>query len=182
MMTQQELTALNLGENLDQLMNLDPRGYGVCRILYKGCRDLCGEPVSLHAAKGLIEHIHEGDLVYILTGFVLLPHKKAEMDGIVSSVLLARALCATRKMLLLDEPVSGLDPKATAEMYRLIEELNRRDSITVVMISHDVAAAVNYASHILHIGDTVFFGTRTDYLQSRQGRLFASEKGGDGNV
>ena len=92
MMTQQELTALNLGENLDQLMNLDPRGYGVCRILYKGCRDLCGESVSLHAAKGLIEHIHEGDLVYILTGFVLLPHKKAEMDGIVSSVLLARAL------------------------------------------------------------------------------------------
>ena len=92
MMTQQELTALNLGENLDQLMNLDPRGYGVCRILYKGCRDLCGEPVSLHAAKGLVEHIHEGDLVYILTGFVLLPHKKAEMDGIVSSVLLARAL------------------------------------------------------------------------------------------
>ena len=92
MMTQQELTALNLGENLDQLMNLDPRGYGVCRILYKGCRDLCGEPVSLHTAKGLIEHIHEGDLVYILTGFVLLPHKKAEMDGIVSSVLLARAL------------------------------------------------------------------------------------------
>ena len=85
-------------------------------------------------------------------------------------------------MLLLDEPVSGLDPKATAEMYRLIEELNRRDSITVVMISHDVAAAVNYASHILHIGDTVFFGTKTDYLQSRQGRLFASEKGGDGNV
>lgn len=97
-------------------------------------------------------------------------------------VLLARALCATRKMLLLDEPVSGLDPKATAEMYRLIEELNRRDSITVVMISHDVAAAVNYASHILHIGDTVFFGTKTDYLQSRKGRLFASEKGGDGNV
>ena len=77
-------------------------------------------------------------------------------------VLLARALCATQKMLLLDEPVSGLDPKVTAEMYALIEKLNCEDGITVIMISHDVAAAV--ASHILHIGDTVFFGTKDAYL------------------
>ena len=93
-------------------------------------------------------------------------------------VLLARALCATRKMLLLDEPVSGLDPKVTAEMYALIEKLNREDGITVIMISHDIAAAVKYASHILHIGDAVFFGTRAEYLRSPQGRLFAAEKGG----
>ena len=94
-------------------------------------------------------------------------------------VLLASALCATRKMLLLDEPVSGLDPKVTAEMYALIEKLNREDGITVIMISHDIAAAVKYASHILYIGDAVFFGTKTEYLQSPQGRLFAAEKGGD---
>ena len=94
-------------------------------------------------------------------------------------VLLARALCATQKMLLLDEPVSGLDPKVTAEMYTLIEKLNREDGITVIMVSHDVAAAVRYASHILHIGDTVFFGTKTAYLQSPQGRLFDVKKGGD---
>ena len=94
-------------------------------------------------------------------------------------VLLARALCATRKMLLLDEPVSGLDPKVTAEMYALIEKLNCEDGITVIMISHDIAAAVQYASHILHIGDTVFFGTKADYLESPQGRLFAAKKGGD---
>ena len=94
-------------------------------------------------------------------------------------VLLARALCATQKMLLLDEPVSGLDPKVTAEMYTLIEKLNREDGITVIMISHDVAAAARYASHILHIGDTVFFGTKADYLQSPQGRLFDVKKGGD---
>ena len=78
-------------------------------------------------------------------------------------VLLARALCATQKMLLLDEPVSGLDPKVTAEMYALIEKLNCEDGITVIMISHDIAAAVQYASHILHIGDTVFFGTKDAY-------------------
>ena len=94
-------------------------------------------------------------------------------------VLLARALCATQKMLLLDEPVSGLDPKVTAEMYTLIEKLNREDGITVIMISHDVAAAGRYASHILHIGDAVFFGTRADYLQSPQGRLFDAKEGGD---
>ena len=94
-------------------------------------------------------------------------------------VLLARALCATQKMLLLDEPVSGLDPKVTAEMYTLIEKLNREDGITVIMVSHDVAAAVRYASHILHIGGTVFFGTKADYLQSPQGRLFDVKKGGD---
>ena len=78
-------------------------------------------------------------------------------------VLLARALCATQKMLLLDEPVSGLDPKVTAEMYRLIDELNHRDGITIIMISHDIAAAVKYASHILHIGETTFFGTKAAY-------------------
>lgn len=94
-------------------------------------------------------------------------------------VLLARALCATRKMLLLDEPVSGLDPKVTAEMYALIEKLNREDGITVIMISHDIAAAIKYASHILHIGDAVFFGAKAEYLQSSQGKLFAAEKGGD---
>ena len=94
-------------------------------------------------------------------------------------VLLARALCATRKILLLDEPVSGLDPKVTAQMYTLIESLNRQDGITVIMISHDIAAAVKYASHILHIGDTVFWGTKEAYLRSTQGRLFAPEKGGE---
>lgn len=87
-------------------------------------------------------------------------------------VLLARALCATRKILLMDEPVSALDPKATAEMYALIEKLNREDGITVIMISHDVQAAVHYASHILHIGDSVFFGTREKYLNSSFGKFF----------
>ena len=86
-------------------------------------------------------------------------------------VLLARALCATQRLLLLDEPVSGLDPKVTAEMYSLIAELNR-EGITVIMISHDIAAAVRYASHILHIGDPLFYGTRDEYLESAVGRPF----------
>ena len=80
-------------------------------------------------------------------------------------VLLARALCATQKMLLLDEPVAGLDPKVTEEMYELIARLNRERGITVIMISHDIDAALQYATHILHIGKEIFFGTRTKYLQ-----------------
>ena len=81
-------------------------------------------------------------------------------------VLLARALCATRKMLLLDEPVSGLDPRVTAEMYALIDRLNKEDGITIIMITHDVTAAKQYADHVLHIGHELFFGTREEYLNS----------------
>lgn len=94
-------------------------------------------------------------------------------------VLLARALCATQKVLLLDEPVSGLDPRVTIEMYSLIENLNR-EGITVIMISHDIAAAVKYASHILHIGDSIFYGTKDEYLESDAGKFFLmQQKGGE---
>ena len=86
-------------------------------------------------------------------------------------VLLARALCASEDMLLLDEPVSGLDPLVTAELYGVIEELNR-SGLTVVMISHDISASVNYATHILHLGATpLFFGTKEDYLESEVGQM-----------
>ena len=94
-------------------------------------------------------------------------------------VLLARALCATRKLLLLDEPTAGLDPKVTAEMYRQIEALNREDGITIIMISHDIPAAMRYASHILHIGAKVFFGTKEEYLRSGASRSFAQAEGGE---
>ncbi|MBO4627407.1 MAG: metal ABC transporter ATP-binding protein [Lachnospiraceae bacterium] len=94
-------------------------------------------------------------------------------------VLLARALCATRKVLLLDEPVSGLDPKVTAEMYEMITQLNR-EGITIIMITHDIAAAAAYASHILHIGSKVFYGTKEEYLASDLGKFFLkTTEGGD---
>lgn len=89
-------------------------------------------------------------------------------------VLLARALCATQKILLLDEPVSGLDPKVTQEMYSLISELNE-EGVTVIMISHDIEAAVKYSSHILHISDRIFYGKKEDYLKSEAGRRFLEE-------
>lgn len=89
-------------------------------------------------------------------------------------VLLARAICATKKVLLLDEPVSGLDPKVTKEMYDLVKELNEKDNICIIMISHNINDAVKYASHILHIGDTIFYGTKNEYLNSEIGKKFTS--------
>ena len=83
-------------------------------------------------------------------------------------VLLARALCATEKLLFLDEPVAGLDPKVMTEMYFLIEMLNKK-GITVVMISHDIECAKRYATKILHLGKTRFFGTKEEYLRSETG-------------
>lgn len=93
--------------------------------------------------------------------------------------LLARALCATRKTLLLDEPAAGLDPTASAEMYSLIKGLND-EGITIIMISHDIEASVKYASHILHLGSqtTLFFGKTEDYLNSKPGRYYAGQSEG----
>jgi zinc transport system ATP-binding protein len=67
-------------------------------------------------------------------------------------VLLARALCAGRKMLVLDEPAAGLDPLVTAEFYRLIKEINRDLGITVIMVSHDLEGTKKHASGILNLG------------------------------
>lgn len=95
--------------------------------------------------------------------------------GQQQKVLLARALCATEKILLLDEPVTGLDPVSTAEMYQTIKKLNGQ-GMTVIMISHDVKSAVSEAGKILHIShNEVFFGTSADYKQSALGKAFLKE-------
>lgn len=94
-------------------------------------------------------------------------------------VLLARALCATRKILLLDEPVSGLDPQMTEEMYRLIEKINREDKITAIMISHDIRGTMEYASHILQIGQEVIFESKENYLRAHTKRRTLENTGGE---
>ena len=94
-------------------------------------------------------------------------------------VLLARALCATEEMLLLDEPVAGLAPLVTKELYELIEPLNRQ-GVTIIMVSHDIAAAVRYASHILHLSNVPrFFGTKAEYVKTDIGKSFADAAGGE---
>ena len=91
-------------------------------------------------------------------------------------VLLARALCATRKLLLLDEPATGLDPLVMEELYEAIARENREKGLTVIMVSHDMDAALRYASHILHIGDQWFFGSRAEYLGSDVGRRYLGKE------
>lgn len=97
-------------------------------------------------------------------------------------VLLARAYCAAGKILILDEPIAGLDPLAMTEMYRMIADMNR-EGVAVVMVSHDVEAAVSYADHILHVSKTTtFFGTTEAYLKTPVGQQFAHrERGGYGD-
>lgn len=95
-------------------------------------------------------------------------------------VLLARALCATQKMLLLDEPVTGLDPVAAEEFYRMIEKLNREKGITIIMVSHDVKGVVSHASHVLHLdGVQKFFGTMEEYKNQEWSFAYT---GGEKNV
>ena len=92
-------------------------------------------------------------------------------------VLLARALCAAEKLLLLDEPVAGLDPRATDELYEQIKRLNK-EGVTIIMVTHDVNAAMRYADHILHIGGNWFYGVKGAYKQSAVGAKYLA-KGGE---
>lgn len=132
----------------------------VNEIVLSGCQSRCGKrPFYNREEKALaMENIRKMRIENL--------RKKCYRElsgGQQQRVLLARALCATQKMLLLDEPVSGLDPIVTKEMYALIEELHK-DGITIIMISHDIEAAKKYASHILHIGKNIFFGTKEEYI------------------
>ena len=86
-------------------------------------------------------------------------------------VLLARALCANKKILLLDEPATGLDPSTSNEMYKIIKQLNN-EGLTIIMISHDVKEVIKYSKHILSINDEYFYGNKEEYLK-KVGKIYA---------
>ena len=152
----------------------------VQEVVLSGCLGRCGwRPFYSRAEKALAAQ--NMDRLGI-TGLARRCYRELS-GGQQQRVLLARALCATRKLLLLDEPAAGLDPKVTAGLYDLVARLNRQDGITILMISHDMAAAVQYASRILHLGEgrQLFLGTAAEYRTSPAGRLFdLSQKGGEG--
>lgn len=145
-------------------------------IVLSGCQGRCGlRPFYNKAEKQLAEQNIERMNITSLK-------KRCYRElsgGQQQRVLLARALCATQKLLLLDEPVSGLDPKVTLEMYRLIEQINKNDGITIIMISHDIVSAVKYATHILYVGKEIFFGTKSEYLNSDITKRFSLSEGGE---
>lgn len=135
----------------------------VREVVRSGCQARCGlRPFYSKQEKQLAAALMEK----VGIGHLAKRCYRALSGGQQQRVLLARALCATQKMLMLDEPISGLDPKASTEMYRLVKDLNTQDKITIIMISHDVTTAISYASHVLHIGERIFFGTTDAYLAS----------------
>ena len=143
----------------------------VWEIVLSGCQNRKGHrPWYNRKEKELArENIHKMEIDYICQRCY------SELSGGQQQrVLLARALCATQKILLLDEPVTGLDPKATEEMYRLVENLNK-EGVTIIKISHDVEAAIKYASHILFMGEEHFYGTKAEYLNYVNKRLNKGE-------
>ena len=143
----------------------------VREVVVSGCLNRCGlRPFYTHAEKQMAE---ENMAKLGITSLAKRCYRELS-GGQQQKTLLARALCATRKILLLDEPVAGLDPKATGEMYDLIAALNKSGT-SIIMISHDISASLRYASHILHIaGQSAFYyGTKDDYLHSDLGRLYA---------
>ena len=113
--------------------------------------------------------------------------KRLELDGVANRsyselsggqqqrVLLARALCATGKLLWLDEPAASLDNHIALKLYEMIDTLNKQDKIAVIMISHDVASAVKYADKILHIGSKPTFYNKADYLLSDDYKRLSAE-------
>ena len=92
-------------------------------------------------------------------------------------VLLARALCAAGELLILDEPVTGLDPTAAQDLYRTLEYLNKSEGIAIVMVTHDIRNALRCGSTILHAGQNRWFcGTVEEYLASPYGKRFGGER------
>lgn len=111
--------------------------------------------------------------------FKFRPYKELS-GGQQQRVLIARALCATDRLLILDEPVTGLDPAATMELYQLIKRLNQKYQVAIIMVTHDIKSAVNQADLVLHLGQTqLFFGNVEKYKQSEIGTSFLNlEQGG----
>ena len=140
----------------------------VREIVLSGCQNRCGlRPFYNRAEKRQAAEMMEKLQITHLSNRCY----RELSGGQQQRVLLARALCATKKILLLDEPVSGLDSKATEEMYQIIETLNRKDKITIVMITHNINDSVKYASHIMHIGKNVFYGTKQEYDELKGDKL-----------
>ncbi len=144
----------------------------VGEIVLSGCQGRCGQNFfyGRKEKKAAAENMER-------MGIRRLEHTcyRVLSGGQQQRVLLARALCAADKMILLDEPTAGLDPKAAAKMYDLIAELNR-EGTTVIMVSHDMEASTRFAKHILSVGKTLFYGTKQKYLEKEGNR---KGKGGD---
>lgn len=159
-LTREEITLLNLGSSLDDLANLDPRGYGVCKLLYKAAREYTGAPLCVNAAQKLAEALKNGGLVYIMTGFVLHPYNKAETDGLISSVLLARALVkafGANPVIICPEDclaaVEGITEDIGLKLYKTVKEVcETPDAVGVLHFTKNESEAPENADMIISQG------------------------------
>ncbi|WP_102048726.1 metal ABC transporter ATP-binding protein [Pygmaiobacter massiliensis] len=142
----------------------------VYEVVLSGCLNrLKGRPFYGRAEKELAAEKLEQ------LGITALKHRayRELSGGQQQRVLLARALCATQKILLLDEPAAGLDPLVTNELYELIAKVNRELGLTIIMVSHDINSVMQYASKVLHLDtEQLFFGTVEEYRTSSIGARF----------
>lgn len=158
-MNQARLTTYNVGQSLDDIMNLDPRGYGVCRILYAATAARAGQPVSTLFAGKLLRLLGEGSLVHVITGFVLPPHNHAETDGIIGAVLFARAVAfgtlAKTALIVPDECVEAARSIAASvglHSYDSIEDTMKYSySVAIVPFTKDAAKADEQAKAIFAV-------------------------------
>ncbi len=142
----------------------------VYEVVLSGCLNRLG-------ARAFYSRSHQAEARHSMELLDILPLRHRRFSDLSGGqrqrVLLARALCATESMLLLDEPAAGLDPLVTAELYKVIHHLNRDHGVSIIMVSHDPTAVREHASHVLHLQQKpLFFGTRDEYLESALGRRF----------
>lgn len=146
----------------------------VWEIVLSGCQGRCGRRPFYHRAeKQLAEHTLEKLHIAPLARRCY----RELSGGQQQRVLLARALCAAGELLVLDEPVTGLDPAAAQDLYRTLDYLNKKEGLAIIMVTHDLRSALPYATAILHAGHgSWFYGDTASYLASPYGKRF----GGDG--
>lgn len=155
-MDQYQLTKYNIGEDLDSLMNLDPRGYGVCRILYPAAREYTKAPLTMNFAEKLLNTVKEGELIYLISGFVLPPFGVPETDGIISTVLLCRTLVMLGRKPVVICPegnlpaVKALAPVAGLHLYDSVEAImNLPSAMAVIPFTKDKEEAKKQAENLL---------------------------------
>lgn len=148
---------------------------GVFEIVLSGTQNSCGfrpfySKKDKQSALDNLEKMGVSDLKYRCFGEL--------SGGQQQRVLLARALCATDKLIVLDEPSSGLDRLVTRDFYALIENLNKNYGITVISVSHDITYALEHSTHILDLQNKqLFFGTVRDYLKTGLKERFSAGGG-----
>lgn len=156
-MTTSELLQQMVGQNIDDLVNLDLRGYGISRILYAAAKERCGGPLSINGAMQLREKLKSGGTAFILTGFVFLPHEKGELDGLTGSVMLARAMVlawGVKPVIICEEKivpaVKNVLRAAGIQPYDSLDELERMPAAAAVMgVSTDPAVAERQTAALL---------------------------------